>query len=107
MRVIHTHEINELNRSIEINAPERLTDVQHVYTLRVAKKPETYISLQQGEVKDVGVNGLSIEAMLAIAHDRLLTFQGGGYPCEENVQAITCIETALKWLERRAKRVQP
>lgn len=62
----------------------------------------TSFDFQSGTAKEVGVNGITTEAMLAIALDRLECFQRGAYKCRENALAITKIEEALLWLGHRS-----
>lgn len=59
------------------------------------------IDFQNGPIKEVGVNGITQEALLAITIDRLRSFQAGPYKCRENAIALTHCEEALMWLQRR------
>lgn len=59
------------------------------------------IHFQNGPIKEFGVNGITQEALLAIVIDRLRSFQGGPFSCRENAIALTKIEEALMWLQRR------
>ena len=61
----------------------------------------TYIMFQNGPIKEFGVNGITQEALLAIVIDRLRSFQAGPFSCRENAIALTKIEEALMWLQRR------
>jgi hypothetical protein len=61
----------------------------------------TLILFQNGPIKEAGVNGITGEALLAIEIDRLRSFQNGPYECRENAIALTHIEEALMWLQRR------
>jgi len=47
-------------------------------------------------------DGTTNEEVLAVLIDRL-TFLNSKFPCRENSVAITHIETALMWLEKRTK----
>jgi hypothetical protein len=49
------------------------------------------------------VNGISIEALLAIVEDRLLGFQSGQFSCRENSIALTKVQEALLWLAKRTR----
>ena len=64
---------------------------------------ETNIFFQNGPIKEVGVNGLSNEVLLAIVLDRLRCFQAGPYPTMLNNMALTDVEDALKCLQARTK----
>lgn len=57
---------------------------------------------QHGPVKEVGVNGLTNEALLAVVVHRL-QFLNKQFPCRENSLAITKLEEAMHWLEARTR----
>lgn len=59
------------------------------------------ILFQNGPISEVGVNGLTHEALLAIVADRLRSFQKGPFSCKANACALTHIEEALHWLQQR------
>lgn len=59
------------------------------------------VKFQNGPIKEFGVNGITQEALLAIVIDRLRSFQDGPFRCRENAIALTHIEEALMWLQRR------
>lgn len=61
------------------------------------------ILFQNGPIAEVGVNGLTHEALLAILEDRLLSFQAGPYACRENALALTKIQEAQMWLQKRTR----
>ena len=61
----------------------------------------TYFTFQEGAIQDVGVNGCQIEDLLQICIHRLQGFQKGAFPCRENALAITKLEEALMWLDKR------
>ena len=61
------------------------------------------ILFQNGPIPDVGVNGVTQEALIAICIDRLQGFQSGKFSCRENAIAMTKIEEAVYWLEHRTK----
>lgn len=59
------------------------------------------VLFQNGPIKDVGVNGVTHEALLAICIDRFEKFQEGPYACEENAGALESLRTALKFMQSR------
>jgi len=61
------------------------------------------IRFQCGPVKEVGVNGTSIENVLELLIERLRGFQKGPFSCRENAVAITKMEEAAMWLEKRTQ----
>lgn len=92
----------------------------------------TLIAFQEGPIAEVGVNGLSNESLIAVVIDRLRGFQHkrfltineaiqaevplgagvpgefdfnsrGKYACRENAIALTHLEDALMWLQKRTR----
>lgn len=64
------------------------------------------INFQNGPIKEVGVNGCHNEDLIAIVIDRLQHFQAGDYACRDNAIAITKLEEAMMWLNKRTKERQ-
>ena len=65
------------------------------------------IVFQNGPIAEVGTNGVTHEALLAIVADRLRCFQAGPYACDENNLALANVESALFHLKSRTlKRMQ-
>ena len=60
------------------------------------------VMFQNGPVKEVGVNGLTNEALLELVLHRLRILNTN-FPCRENSLAITNIEQGVMWLEQRTK----
>ncbi len=88
---------------VAVNAIYRLsdgTDVEgHRYQVLSGINAQE-IRFQLGPVKEAGVNGATNEAMLAVLIHRL-QFLNGKFPCRENAIAITKMQEALMWLEKR------
>lgn len=61
------------------------------------------IMFQNGPIAEAGVNGITHEVLLAILADRLRGFQAGPYACRENALALTKIEEAQMWLQKRTR----
>lgn len=59
------------------------------------------IEFQNGPIAEVGVNGLTHEVLLAIVADRLRGFQQGPFASRDNALALTHVEEAQNWLNRR------
>lgn len=59
------------------------------------------VLFQNGGIAEAGVNGVTQEVLLAIVADRLRSFQSGPYPSRENALALTKVEEALHWLQKR------
>ena len=60
-------------------------------------------STQKGPIKETGINGCHNEDLIAIVIDRLQSFQESEYKCRENAIAITKLEEALMWLNKRTQ----
>lgn len=61
------------------------------------------VHFQNGPIAEVGVNGVTHEALLAILVDRLRSFQAGPFACRENALALTKLEEAQMWLLQRTR----
>lgn len=61
----------------------------------------TKIHFQEGPVQEVGLNGVTNEALLAIVIDRLVSFQQSEFQCDENAQALEGCWQALNSLKAR------
>lgn len=111
VRKLTDHKINELNEAIDItvlDAPGH-GNASHIYEIDlVGGAPDsggtkTRISFQNGPVKEVGFNGITQEALIAITIDRLRSFQAGQYACRDNAIALTHLEEAQMWLQKRTR----
>lgn len=74
----------------------------------VSEQPEMdaaycIILFQNGPIKEVGVNGVTHEALLAILIDRMESFQKGDYACHDNEVALGDLRTALFRLQKRTR----
>lgn len=58
---------------------------------------------QNGAIGDVGVNGITHEALLAILIDRLESFQTGPYKSNYNADALYHLQAAMHVLHRRTR----
>lgn len=61
------------------------------------------VLFQNGPIAEVGVNGITHEALIAILIDRLESFQAGPYACVENHNALHQLKYAQHWLQQRTK----
>ena len=61
------------------------------------------VLFQNGPIAEVGTNGVTHEALLAILIDRLEAFQAGPYACRENTLALTKLQEAQHWLHHRTR----
>lgn len=91
-RVLHEREFN-------FNAPhhyEVYADVGQQTPYLVGA-----IHFQEGPIKEVGVNGVCNEDLIAMVISRLEHFQQSEFRCRENATAITKLEEAMLWLRKR------
>lgn len=72
----------------------------HLYTLVAGAAPQTTLEFQLGPVKETGANGLQNEQLIAVLVHRLGVLNKA-FPCRENSIAITKLEEARLWLEKR------
>jgi hypothetical protein len=66
-----------------------------------ASRAECFIGFQDGPIKEMGVNGVTQEALLAIVIDRLRSFQAGPFACQDNEDALRACQVALGKLQQR------
>ena len=109
MRELTSHRVNGLNEAIDIIVLDEpgQGNACHDYRIEYAQNGPACISVaikfQNGPIAEVGVNGLSNEALLAVVEDRLLGFQLGQYACRENAVALTKLQEAMMWLQKRTR----
>lgn len=112
MRKLTDHIVNGLNEELHITVIDEpgLGGASHVYSIAYGNNPGTdiggstekcRIQFQNGGIKEVGVNGISQEALIAVVIDRLRSFQAGEFKCKENACALTHFEEGLMWLQKR------
>ena len=62
------------------------------------------ITFQNGPRKEKdSIHGLLDTDLLEIVRDRLKGFQSGDYSCRENALALTALEEALLWMNKRVE----
>lgn len=118
VRELTGHKVNPANDKLTIKVmdePVSMYGSNHHYqisgyspmsnpaTANTVTSPEYFTDLifQNGPIAKVGVNGITNEALLAIVVDRLQGFQRGEFACRENAVAITKLEEAQMWLNKR------
>jgi hypothetical protein len=77
----------------------------HEYAVKDARSGYLFakINFQNGVIPEVGVNGITIESLLAICHDRLTGFQNGKFENAYNANALVHLEAALNSLKARTR----
>lgn len=127
MHTVTDHKVNGLNEAIAITAADEPGPggANHRYDLTLKREEEdtgtwdTLVSLrfQNGPIsKPEDMNGITNEALIAVAIDRMRGFQygrmpdgafntrcPGPYACKENACALTHLEEALMWLQKRTR----
>ena len=119
MRTLNDHIVNPANDKITITVGDEPGSggANHLYEITgfetgtnpslpsdgVQPKSRTTILFQNGPINEVGVNGVTHEALLAILADRLRGFQGGKYANEDNALALAHIEAAQSSLQMRTR----
>jgi len=91
------------NNGVAVNAISKLsdgTDVEGHYYQILSGPLTQIVEFQKGPVLSNGVNGATNEALLAILIHRT-KYLNKLYPCRENSIAITNMEQALMWFEKR------
>lgn len=116
MRKLTDHKIGEANEKLAVCVMDEPTvcGACHHYSIEGfdahsnASLPGSGISalpvlFQNGVLTEVGINGSTNEAYLAILIDRMRGFQNGPFKCRENALALTYLEEALMWLQKRTR----
>lgn len=112
-RELTSHKVNGLNEALRIEVLDEpgSGNACHVYgitdsTFQGGEEPPKVmcpIRFQDGPIQEAGVNGISNEALLAIVEDRLIGFQSGKFACRENAVALTKLQEAMMWLQKRTR----
>ena len=91
-----------LNGQMDSKVFEKDFRRQNPIQLRVDKGSISF-TLQTGPIKEVGVNGCQIDALIIMARD-IIKYFNDQYPCQENILALEALTVALKELDRRTQR---
>lgn len=82
----------------------------HDYEVHMLVDPETgltfttHLAFQKGPRNEIGSeHGVLDTDLLEIVRDRLKCFQAGDFACRENACALTHIEEALMWMNKRVE----
>lgn len=120
MRKVTDHISNPANDKLEILVldPSGPGGANHVYAISgmdltrntaALQASENYpddsavIMFQCGPIDEHGVNGVTLEALLAIVADRLRCFKAGPFACPDTGMAMANSVAALECLKRRTK----
>lgn len=109
MRELTSHKVNGVNDGLTIKVLDEPGSggACHRYTLGWENKNgmrEVWgIGFQDGPIAEVGTNGITHEALLAILIDRLEGFQRGPFACAANAKALDACQVAQEALLSRTK----
>ena len=110
-RIITDHKVNGLNEALEITAVDQPGPggANHVYHIILDSGAgpafvAANLSFQNGPIATpADFNGITNEALLAVLIDRMRGFQSGKFACSENANALTHLEEAMMWLQKRTR----
>jgi hypothetical protein len=120
MRKITSHVVNPANDKLEITVLDEpgsgwachnylihgydpTTNPDNEDESEGANLGATWLLFQNGPIEEVGVNGITPEALLAVLIDLLQGFQAGPYACRETALALTHLQDAHHWLAHRTR----
>lgn len=96
---------NNLNDVFSIDHENAISAAHYNYMITAAEETNkilTNIAFQNGpRAEEDSVHGVLDTDLLEIVRDRLIGFQRGAYACRENAIALTHIEEALLWMNKR------
>lgn len=106
MRLLTEHIVNPVNDRIRIQVLDEPGSggAYHCYLLsfdRPEGEQHYPIDFQNGPIAEVGVNGITQEALLAVIIDRLECFQRGPFASAANDRALDHCRFALNALHER------
>lgn len=106
MREITTHKGNPLDDALKIEVLDAPGHGGACHRYQVAAEgwefsKVCHVAFQNGPVNEHGVNGVSIESLLAICIDRLEGFQSGPYKNDRNAFALADLKSAMRFLKER------
>lgn len=112
MRELTGHRVNPANDEIRIEVLDEpgAGGACHEYGLSWPLKgshdgfADVRVSFQNGPIAEVGVNGVTHEALIEILIDRLKSFQAGPYACDENASALQWLAHAQSMLLSRTRK---
>lgn len=111
MRELTHHKLTGLNDALTIEVLDEPGPGNACQVYRIASTEGTVVSravccdinFQNGPIQEAGINGVSNEALLAVLIDRMQGFQSGPFACRDNAIALTHLEEALMWLQKRTR----
>lgn len=111
-RELTGHKVNGCNEAIVVEALDGPGSggASHEYRISGVKGPLDHhpvptidIRFQNGPIQEVGINGITNEALLAVVIDRLEGFQSGQFANTMNQIALDSLRTAQRALKHRTE----
>lgn len=101
-QISHEQDNNNRIKIHSIDAPGP-GGAHHLYSIDLENglRETQTVSFQNGTVPDNGVNGITIEALLALCIDRLECFQSGAFANSSNQEALNHLNQAMDALKER------
>ena len=112
MEKISYHKVNDTNHGLEVEAQEKIGPggAETGYFIHdpqwIEKAPTGFyctINFQSGPPDQVGINGLTLEALLAVIIHNLAGLQAGPLACNEYYHARKHASMALECLHARTR----
>lgn len=107
MRELTSHKVNPANDLLKVEVLDSPGQGgachEYLITMPDVMRAPVSISFQNGPIAEVGVNGLTHEALLAILIDRLEHFQAGPYANDYNGAALSHLQSAAGALHDRTR----
>lgn len=111
IRFLEEHKINPVNDLVTVTVidgpmisrdPAGTSPAAPLYQIETPNGARVQLNFQNGPISEVGVNGVTNEALIVVVLDRMREFQKNPqFACRENALAITKLEEALHWLHAR------
>jgi hypothetical protein len=95
-----------LNQVFVYDEKHPINSGHHQYLIQIGEKPNhlVFIQFQNGPRKEEGSeSGILDVDLLEIVRHRLQSFQAGPYATRENAIALTHVEEALLWMNKRVE----
>lgn len=104
MRELTGHKVNPANDLLTVEAMDGPGPggASHNYRISWPNNTRSF-EFQDGPIAEVGVNGITHEAVLAVLIDRLEGFQSGPFANEYNERALDNLKTAQALLQKRTR----
>lgn len=105
MRKLEDHKVNPVNDRLEVSVVDEPGSggACHSYMISGQGMKTVLLHFQEGPIGEVGVNGITHEALLAILIDRLEGFQAGPFANVYNAAALSHLQAAQHELQSRTR----